>query len=209
MSLKEKQEQLAEVQSKMNKLYNQLIPLQNKAKNLREEIRQLEFDTLLPLTPEKVMTANYQVFENKSTYKALQEFLKPFKFIMCEGYNPTTEKKALKIKLSQKETAEKQLAELNQFLPFVSRFDRGQMDISKRIQVPSELTGQIRVVSIFEHTCSEYGSYSLLVGDNDMCAILLIRYSSPRIEKILPLAEMVKYIKENHPYELEEYDPEF
>jgi hypothetical protein len=133
--------------------------------------------------------------------------------VACEGYHPETERKALRIKLNQKVATVVQLQELNQFLPFVSKVDFEKIDKYGRLPRPQGLVGQVRVVSIFEHTCSEYGSYSLLVGDNDMAALLMIRHYSPKILQVLPLAEMVDYIREHHPYELseemEEYDPEF
>ena len=202
MSLKEKQEQLKQVQAQMIELHKSLAPLQKEAGALREEIRKLEFAALLPLTPEKVLTTNYQVFEGTDNYQVLQKYLSQFKFLQCEGYNPETELKALKIKINQNVSVSEQLAEINQFLPFVSKVDYQKIDKYGRIPRPQGLEGQVRVVSIFEHTCAEHGSYSMLVGDNDVAALLVIRYSSPKILQTLPLEEMIAYIKDNHPYEL-------
>lgn len=204
MSLKEKQEKLKQIQSQISEVYKTITPLQQESTVLREEIRKLEFKAILPLTPEKVLTTNYQVFEGNENYKALQEYLRQFKFVQCEGYNAETELKALKIKLSQKVTIESQLAELNLFLPFVSKMEYSKIDEYGRIPRPQGLEGQVRAVSIFEHTCSEHGSYSMLVGDNDVASLLIKSYSSPRILQTLPLSEMIAYIRKNHPYELSE-----
>lgn len=201
MSLKQKQERLEEVKLEIEKLYQSLAPFQEESRLLVEEIRKLEFEALLPLTCEKVMTTNYQVFETKETYKELQKFLQKYKFIMCEGYMTESQTKALKIKLSQKAPLKDQIQEVMEFLPFLAKVDYSVVDKYQRFECP-ELQGQIRVVSVFEHTCSENGSYSLLVGDNDMTALLRVRYSSPKILKVLPIDKMIEYVRENHPYEL-------
>lgn len=201
MSLKQKQERLEEVKLEIKKLYELLTPFQEESRRLVEEIRKLEFEALLPLTCEKVMTTNYQVFETKETYKELQRFLQKYKFIMCEGYMDESQTKALKIKLSQKAPLKDQIQEVMEFLPFLAKVDYSVVDKYQRFECP-ELQGQIRVVSVFEHTCSENGSYSLLVGDNDMAALLRVRYSSPKILKVLPIEKMIEYVRENHPYEL-------
>lgn len=166
----------------------------------------MEFSALMPLTPEKVLTTNYQIFEGTENYQALQKFMHQFKFVRCEGYNPESGLKALRIQLSQKVDLNSQLAELNQFLPYVSKVDFNKIDKYGRLSYPEGMEGQVRVVSIFEHTCSEYGSYSLLVGDNDVASLFMIRYHSPRILKTLPLNEMIAYIRTNHPYELKSDD---
>ncbi len=201
MSLKQKQERLEEVKLEIKKLYELLTPFQEESRRLVEEIRKLEFESLLPLTCEKVMTTSYQVFETKETYKELQRFLQKYKFIMCEGYMDESQTKALKIKLSQKAPLKDQIQEVMEFLPFLAKVDYSVVDKYQRFECP-ELQGQIRVVSVFEHTCSENGSYSLLVGDNDMAALLRVRYSSPKILKVLPIEKMIEYVRENHPYEL-------
>lgn len=202
MSLKEKQERLTELQAQIDKGYKTLELFQKESKTLREEIRQMEFKNLLPLSPEKVLETNYQVFESSETYQALQNYMRQFKFVKCDGYNPETELKALTIMLSQKEDLKDQLVEINQFLPFVAKVDYKKIDKYGRIPCPQGLAGQIRVVSIFEHTLSENGSYSLLVGDNEMSALMMVRYSSPSILKVLPLNDMISYIRDNHSYEL-------
>jgi hypothetical protein len=204
LSIEAKRKKLADLKAKMDALYQAISPLQKEAVALQNEIREIEFKNLLPLTPEKVLTTNYQIFESSENYQALNKYLDGFKFIKVEGYNPETQLKALTIKLSQTESVDDQLKEINQFLPFVSKVDYEKIDKYKRIPRPNDLEGQVRVVKIFEHTCSEHGVYSLLVGDNDVASLLLIRYSSPKILVTLPLSEMIEYVREHHPYELKE-----
>ncbi|UYE98512.1 hypothetical protein XbC2_83 [Xanthomonas phage XbC2] len=121
------------------------------------------------------------------------------------GYYPKTEQCGFQVSIdSSGSNIDSTVAGINKVLPYMIPFDGSEYD-----------RGEIIHFSIFEYTCSEYGSYSLIYDkDKEEWAISIIAWHRRREVKAFKLLrEALEYLAEHHhsdyPEDEEEDDDEF
>ena len=164
-----------QLQSKIHKLYKTI----NKLK--AEEV----FGEDLELTPESIMAAPY--FEVESIiFKKLNVWLKEeYPHVKSSGYILETNQMALQLWMGQKDIVKEVAKQWEKWIPFIQEID-----------------GQ-KIISIMEHTCSEYGSYDLII-ESSKYIIRKMYYTRPEIEASFDdLESALIYIKKHHPWSLD------
>lgn len=192
---------IKELSKKINLLQKDLTPLQKEKSDLIKELKEIEFKELLPLTPSKVVNSNYFVFEQAESFKELRKFMSQYKFLSCDGFWSSTQKKALKIALRQTSPVDMQLKEIMDFLPHMP-FDTFASSSQVYMTKDKMDCSEVKVFSIFESSLSERGVYNLVVDKDNQAGLIKTSYGSSTLLKVLPFEEMISYLWKHHPYEV-------
>lgn len=157
------------------------IPLETKTEN-RELIA---YWWMKVYDPTKSM--GFEIY--KSWHNALNN---NFDYIYEGGYNPETNQASIKLMCNQYKPLQDHLDELSHFMKYI---------------IPSfpndkECGDKVKYLGVFEHTCSEYGVYSLYIYDDGHVELERLTYHVPTILKTFKcLADAIDYVRINHYYE--------
>lgn len=188
-------DELAELEAKravicaqISKLSDEATGLYDQCQKLREEIAERELaKSDQPNWPLLLKEQNSMVM-----YRALDKALHEFG-MSSSGYRPSTMQRGIQISLykyapDSAAKLEKTFDGLQKILPYIEPVDGW------------------KVIGIFESTLSEFGSYTLFVGEK-VCELRKCTYGSERvIFKANSLLEALEYIQKHHPYDNEDED---
>lgn len=205
-----------ELQLKINALkkerdsiFEQIKPLNIKVQSLYDDIEELngklsevernEMDQ--SGITEDARIAYY--LENDGDTKGSEHYHATCKFwqdmgMRPDGYFPSINQKSLSVMLyKDKSTNAKTIDTITKTLPHM-----------KTIDGIDEYRPNIKVFGIFEHTLSEYGSYSLFFDtDTEEWIVSIIVYRSRRdVYVTKSLDDVINYISEHHSYDFIEED---
>lgn len=169
-----------------NELKREALALHEQCRNLRDQIAEREIArSVAPNWPLLLVEDNATV-----THKALNNALAGFG-MQSNGYHPDTMQRCVEICLYSKDHPEgaQRLAEtfdgLQKLLPYVEPID------------------DFKYFSVLERTLSEFGVYTLHIGDKT-CELRKTTYGSERIIfSSNSLLETLEYIQVHHPYDAE------
>lgn len=178
---------------KMQPLFKENSALTDEIQELQAQIMKLQSESI---ETEEDMIKFYIVNDGTSGgmdhYHARNRFFESLG-IRTYGYFPETNQSGFEIMLYKDGSKiESTLNGINAVLPYIIPVDGEKYDRTK-----------VTSFSIFEHTCSEYGSYSLIYDfDKDEWALSIIAWHRRReIKAFKMLKEALEYISENHYYE--------
>lgn len=180
-ALEQKRETLCGERDSLNdkivKLSKQIEKLRGKKE--KEQMKQ-------PMTP--IQKMEYFLFEDGSVsgdrYKAREKYWQD-KGLWHSGYFPETQQINLKMMLYKgvKDNLEQTISSLEDVLPLIKVHDG------------------VKRLDIFEHTCSEHGSWSVEISDKSY-DLIVHRWHRKSTEKTFTnLCDLVKYVQEFHYYE--------
>lgn len=167
-----------------NTLNDEIVKLSEKIEKLREQQEKEQMSK--PMTP--TQEAEYFLFEDGCVsgerYKARSKYWGA-KGLYSSGYNPETEQVSLKLMLykGDKDNLEQTITATEEVLPLL------------------KVHNGVKRLSIFEHTLSEDGIWSVEITD-DSYDLILSRYHRKSTEKSFDnLRALIQYIQEHHYYE--------
>lgn len=191
MTIQEIEDKIVELQGKQlplftkrDKLNDQIVRIGKQIEKLLEQKDKEEMST--PMTKEQEM--EYFLFEDGRVsgdrYKAREKYWQD-KGLWHSGYFPDLGQINLKVMLykGEHDNLEQTLSVLNEVIPFLKEKDG------------------VKLLSVFEHTCSENGSYQIKITENEY-SFVVFRYSRKSVVKSFDnLRDLIKYIQEFHYYE--------
>lgn len=186
-------EKLAELEAQREMICKEIERLGEQSKSLYDKISLLKdkiFEQELAKTGEDNWSLLLKEQDSMVAYRALDKALAKYG-MMSSGYRPSTMQRVIKISLykyapDSVAKLEKTFNGLQKILPHIKPVDGG------------------KVVDILESTLSQYGSYSLYVGEK-VCELRKCTYGSERvIFKSKSLREVLEYIQKHHPYDIPE-----
>ena len=167
---------------KLSKLHKQIEKLREQKED--EQMKQ-------PMTPAEEM--EYFLFEDDSVsgerYKAREKYWHD-KGLWCSGYFPEIEQISLKMVLykGKKDNLEQTIATLEQVIPLL-KVHKG-----------------VKHLGVFEHTCSEHGSYDVEITDTSFDLIVWRWSRKSTVKSFDNLRNLVEYVQEHHYYRDSESD---
>ena len=162
---------------------------------LQNALYELEAKEPGEITIEKIMSLDWGNVHGPY-YKKLEKFLQQFRGISCGGYYPETNQLSVRVAFDQNKDLKDQL-DIMRFIPFIKPIKHNKFT---QVGISSS-----KVISIFENTLSEHGSYDLHITD-DKIYCTCISYRHPMIEETFTsIEDALKYVYDNHPYELRKH----
>lgn len=206
--LKSKIEELSkekeQVLSQMEPIKDKAIALYNEIESLKIEIAKIEsVEINMPEMTEddriKFYLHNDGDTKGMEHYKAKEQFWQDMGF-WTDGYYPAIEQQGLKVILyKDKSTNQQTIESISKVLPHM-----------KTVEGIDNTRPNIKVFGIFEHTLSEYGSYSLFFDtDSEEWVVSIISWHRRRdVYVTKSLEDVINYISENHSYDCPESEDE-
>lgn len=187
-------EKLAELEAQREMICKEIERLGEQSKSLYDEITTLK-DKIFERELAKSCEDNWPLLlkeqNSSASYMALDKALAKYE-LSSYGYHPATEQRAVQVSLYKHSVDahskfRKTLEGLEKILPYIK---------------PVEVCGENwKILHILESTLSQFGSYSLYVGEK-VCEIRKLTYGSERtIFKSKSLREVLEYIQKNHSYD--------
>lgn len=183
--------QIEPFQTELQKIYNEIKDIELKVSN--EEVKQLTSST----ESDKIA---YYIKNNGSSsggmdlYNARLKFFHDMGFY-ASGYFPEIEQQGLSIVLySDRSTNELTYQSILKVLPHM----KTMVGVDN-----TRPNSALKVFSIFESTCSEYGSYSLFYDEEKtewIVSIISYRFRSD-VYVTKSLEDVIEFISQNHPYD--------
>lgn len=169
----------------------ELTTLEKRAHEIRsflEKQRQAEAKELFKntaLTLHDVFNKPAEYFNSDAGHKAKQSIMAKYKFIRSSGYFPEEPSTyGLQIVMYKNIPLQEQL---NEILPAIEMLPYRKFD------------GKIvKLISIFEHTLSQYAVYRLVIEESGTCHLYRNNFSDKRIDN---LNGMLDYIRMHHYYQ--------
>lgn len=164
---------------------DKIVKLSNKIEKLCEQKEKEKMKQ--PMTPVEEM--EYFLFEDGcvsgARYKAREKFWQD-KGFWHSGYLPDVEQINLQMMLykGEKDNLEKTITSLEEVLPLLKVNAHG-----------------LKRLDIFEHTCSEHGSYSVEITDKSYDLIVHRYHRKSTVKSFDNLRSLVEYVQEHHYYE--------
>lgn len=186
-------EKLAELEAQREMICKEIERLGEQSKSLYDEIGLLKdklFERELAKTGEDNWPLLLKEQNSMASIKALDKALAKYEMMSC-GYRHSTMQRAIQISLykyapDSVSKLEKTFNGLQKILPYIKPVDGW------------------KIIDILESTLSQYGSYSLYVGEK-VCELRKCTYGSERvIFKSKSLREVLEYIRKDHPYDIPE-----
>lgn len=182
---------IAALEEKREPLYDERDALTDKIVKLSKQIEKLrgqkeKEQMKQPMTPLQQM--EYFLFEDGSVsgerYKAREKYWQD-KGLWHSGYFPETQQINLKMMLykGEKDNLEQTISSLEGVLPLI------------------KIHNGVKRLDIFEHTCSEYGSWSVEITDKSYDLIVHRWHRKSTEKSFTTLRDLVKYVQEFHYYE--------
>ncbi len=118
--------------------------------------------------------------------------------LSSSGYFPETMQRQLRVAV-RKDASQEALAKKEEGLAAL-------LPLIKPITEPitNDKYGSVRVVDVCEDSLSQFGSYFLAFIEGHIPSLRIRTYGNARIVKEGSIAELLLYLKENHPYEYAE-----
>jgi len=179
------------------KITQQIVKINKKIEKLRDQKEKQQMQK--PMTTAQEI--EYFLFEDGRVsgkrYEARSKFWES-KGLYSSGYFPDTEQVNLQLMLykGKGDNLEQTIKSVEEVLPFIKANDQG-----------------VKRLDVFEHTCSEHGSYNVEITDNSY-DLVVHRWHRKSTEKSFDnLRSLVEYVQEHHYYESSvdsnsEYDDE-
>lgn len=182
---------IAALEDKRKPLYAEREALGNKIMNLTKRIEKLrgqkeEEQMKQPMTPEQKM--EYFLFEDGSVsgerYKSREKYWRD-KGLWNSGYFPELNQVNLQMMLykGEQDNLEKTISTLEEVLPLL------------------KVHNGVKRLDIFEHTCSENGSWSVEITDTSYDLILHYYHRKSVNKSFDTLRALVQYVQQYHYYE--------
>lgn len=182
---------IAALEEKREPLYDERDALNDKILKLSKQIEKLrgqkeKEQMKQPMTP--VQQMEYFLFEDGSVsgerYKAREKYWQD-KGLWHSGYFPETQQINLKMMLykGEKDNLEQTITSLEDVLPLI------------------KIHNGVKRLDIFEHTCSEHGSWSAEITDKSYDLIVHRWHRKSTEKSFTTLRDLVKYVQEFHYYE--------
>lgn len=203
---------IEELTKEREALFEQIEPLQNKVVSLYNEIESLK-SKLAAIEREEMdhpeMSEDQRIafyLENDGDTKGMEHYKAKEKFwqdmgLWPSGYYPSIQQQGLKVMLYVNKSKNQQTIDIiNKVLPHM-----------KTIEGIDDERPNIKVFGIFEHTLSEYGSYSLFFDtDREEWIVSIISWHRRRdVYVTKSLENVIEFISENHAYDGNDYDEDY
>ena len=183
---------IQELKDKRDPLYKERDALTDKIMKLSKKIEKLRSDKekeqmKQPMTPEEEM--KYFLFEDGSVsgerYKAREKYWRD-NSLYSSGYFAEVEQVSLKMMLYKGEgdNLKETIETLEKVIPLLKVHSDG-----------------VKRLDIFEHTCSEHGSWSVEISE-DSFDLIVHRWHRKTVDKSFDnLQDLVEYVQQYHYYE--------
>jgi len=122
-------------------------------------------------------------------------FYRLFPDMWEDGYWPETNQNALRVKIEKNSNLEQLEADILEWLPYYKAIKNELNDLG------NDTTYMAKTFGIFEHTCSEHGSYQFHILSRNDFKITKTTYGRTKIQaEFKSLKKALKYIQDNHWY---------
>lgn len=180
-----------DIEKRMSEIKTELEPMQEKINILRKEFsdlynekRDLDFQSLLPLTLEKVLNTDYTVFEGPESYKKVQKFINQYEGnLLVSGYYPETGFKALKIRFHDQSPKERQISIISEAMKVVCPKEIKTNERNGMVALLNTKSNIYREAAILNSASDEYSYHSLIIENDSNKAFWVI--TSHRIPKVI------------------------
>ncbi len=184
-------EDIKAIDDRRRVLFEQKEPIDNELKTLYRQREKLADELATAqlsgnLSDDELLLYHLEHVDGVKRYDAAMTYWRDMGFA-CSGYYPDTQQRGLQIMMTRDkpESLQKTLAGLKRIIP-----------------VLKPLKDNNKVISIFEHTCSEYGCYSLIITPEEKYQIGLMRHHRASTETTFDdLEAALTYIQRVHYYD--------
>ena len=202
LKIEELSKQKEHILSQIEPLKEKAIELYNEIESLKTQIAKLEREEINMPDMSEDDRIKFYLHNNgddcgREHYLAKEKFWQDMGF-WTDGYYPSISQQGLKIVLyKDKHNNQETVDIINKVLPHM-----------KTIEGIDNERPNIKVFGIFEHTLSEYGSYSLFFDtDSEEWIVSIISWHRRRdVYVTKSLEDVINYISENHSYDWPDKD---
>ena len=184
--------EIAKIEAEREEVFKQMKPLEDKSTRLYNKLKKKKGELTKAILLDASFEDKIKYLITESGSDGLEKHVAAEKFfknlgLETSGYFPKTGQRRVRVSLIRgcDKSLEGTLSGLNKVLPFIKPID-----------------GE-KLISIFEHTLSEYGSYSIAISNS--YDVVKHTYGRKSVEKSFnSLLDCLKYVQYVHYYELKD-----